>query len=338
MSGKAGSGKSTLVKRLVGHSRTRELLRKWADGGLYNLASFFFWYHGTLEQQSQEGLSRSLLHQILSQYPSVIPEALPGMWKELSRNPDDQISLPSPGETRHAFRILASKSSELGKFCFFIDGLDEFTGDYRDAIAFIKELTVNPGIKAVASSRPIPECVAGFENCPKLRLQDLNRRDIATYVDDTIGSHIYMRKLLSRYPVHAQQLRDEIVQKSSGVFLWVVLACRSLCSGFADRDQIAELRRRVEELPPELEDMFKLMLSKIDKRHRKEGAFLLRLCYEFYAMNYGDRRRALGHEHEFLETLGLAILVRLDNGQHGADYYRRLSATEKGELCEEFAG
>ncbi|KAG7294514.1 hypothetical protein NEMBOFW57_004589 [Staphylotrichum longicolle] len=291
VSGKAGSGKSTLMKRLVQHPRTQDLLLEWAGGGPYNLASFFFWYHGTPEQQSQEGLSRALLHQILSQHPSAIPKALPGMWKELSRNPGDQVILPALTETRHAFQILGSQSSELGKFCLFIDGLDEFTGDYREAIAFIKNLTANPGLKVVVSSRHIPECNAGFDGCPGLRLQDLTRRDIAKYVDDIIGEHKYMRKLLARHPAQAQRLRDELVDKSSGVFLWVVLACRSLLSGFADCDQIADLQRRVAELPQELEDMFRLMLSKVDKRHREQGAFMLRVCYALDSVPQGDKLR-----------------------------------------------
>jgi fructoselysine-6-P-deglycase FrlB-like protein len=85
-----------------------------------------------------------------------------------------------------------------------------------------------------------------------LRLQDLTRRDIAKYVHDITGNHKYMQRLMNRSPVQAKMLMDEVVNKSSGVFLWVVLACRSLLSGFANYDEIAELQRRVKELPLEL--------------------------------------------------------------------------------------
>ncbi len=335
VSGKAGSGKSTLMKRLVRHSRTENLLREWARGGPHNIASFFFCYHGTPEQQSQEGLSRSLLHQILLRHPSIIRDALPGMWKELERNQDEQVSLPSRTEIKQAFRTVTSMFTELGRFCLFIDGVDEFNGDHRDAITFIKELTVNLGVKAVVSSRPIPECVAGFQDCPRLRLQDLTRRDIAKYVDGIIGGHPYMQKLLNRHPDQARRLKDEIMHKSSGVFLWVVLACRSLRSGFADCDQVADLQRRVEELPPELEEMFKLMLSKINKRHRQEGALVMRLRFELHSPRFTDVSRLLMDEG--LKTFGLALLMRSGDGQH-ADIHRQLSAVEKRELCEEFRG
>ncbi|KAH6850502.1 hypothetical protein B0I37DRAFT_323904 [Chaetomium sp. MPI-CAGE-AT-0009] len=278
VSGKAGSGKSTLMKRLFHHPRTKELLTEWAKGDPVHLASFFFWNLGTPEQKTQEGLSRSLLHQILSRYPSLIREALPGMWKELNHT-NDSVGLPSLSETRHAFRVIAAKAGDLGKFCFLIDGLDEFTGDYRNAISFIQELTANPGFKAVVSSRPIPECVDAFEDNPRLQLNQLTLHDIKTYVDDVIGGHKYMKKLMNRHPAKARLLMGTIVEKSSGVFFWVVIACRSLLSGFADYDRLEELQRRVVELPPELEDMFKLMLSKINKRHREQGAFTLRVCH-----------------------------------------------------------
>ncbi len=336
VSGKAGSGKSTLMKRLVQNSRTHDLLLEWAGGGAYILVNFFFWYHGTPEQQSQEGLSRSLLHQILSQRPSAIPEVLPGMWKELEHNPKAKVSLPNPTETRHAFQTLASKASEFGRFCVFIDGLDEFTGDFRDAITFIQDLTANPCFKVVVSSRPIPECNAGFEDCPGLRLQDLTRPDIAKYVDDVIGGHKSMQRLLTQHPPEARQLRDELVDKSSGVFLWVVLACRSLLSGFAHGDQLADLQRRVAELPPELGDMFTLMLSRIDKRYREQGAFMLRVCYGLSSIPRGDKLRKFITEQPM--TLGLVLLTQGGNCERNDDRFRPRSKTEQRELCEEFGG
>ncbi|KAK3297098.1 prion-inhibition and propagation-domain-containing protein [Chaetomium fimeti] len=308
VSGKAGSGKSTLMKRLFHHERTKELLSEWAKGGPVHLISFFFWNLGTPEQKTQEGLARSLLHQILSRHPSLIREALPGMWKELNRT-NDTVSLPSLAEARRAFQVVAAKAGELGKFCFLIDGLDEFTGDYRNAIDFIEDLTANPGFKAVVSSRPIPECVDAFEDNPGLRLNQLTYPDISTYVNDVIGGHKYMKKLMNRHPAKARQLMGAITAKSSGVFLWVVLACRSVLAGFADYDRIDELWRRVDELPPELEDMFKLMLSKINKRHREQGAFTLRVCH---SLTVGIGSSTPFHALGDMSAVPLALLCQED--------------------------
>lgn len=61
ISGKAGSGKSTLMKHLVRHESTKQGLQKWAGGTKLLISSFFFWYNGHEMQRSQIGLLRAIL-------------------------------------------------------------------------------------------------------------------------------------------------------------------------------------------------------------------------------------------------------------------------------------
>ncbi|KAE8444336.1 hypothetical protein EG329_000646 [Mollisiaceae sp. DMI_Dod_QoI] len=190
ISGKAGSGKSTLMKYLYSSQNTQTLLSEWTDGKECTIADFFFWYLGTPEQNTQEGLSRALLYQILSRHPELIARALPTMWKEANEVQED-ITPPSTAETKYAFEVL-STSRELSPFCFFIDGVDEYVGNYKDGIALINRLAINPHVKIIASSRPIPQCVAEFEDLPMLELQELTRGDISAYVQDIIGNNAYM--------------------------------------------------------------------------------------------------------------------------------------------------
>ncbi|KAH6641125.1 hypothetical protein F5144DRAFT_641863 [Chaetomium tenue] len=337
VSGKAGSGKSTLMKRLYHHPRTKELLTEWANGGRVTLASFFFWNLGTPEQKNQEGLSRSLLHQILSRHPSLIREALPGMWKELHITKATP-SLPTLTETHHAFRTIATKTHTLNsnnnnnhKFCLLIDGLDEFTGDHRHAITFLQELTTNPGFKAIISSRPIPACVAAFEDLPTLPLHRLTHHDIATYVDATLTAHRAVQKLLKtrRHAVKARLLTQAIIEKSTGVFLWVVLACRAVLEGLVDGDGIDAVLPRVNELPPELEDMFKLMLARVNERYREQGAFTLRVCHAISGPD-GPAWKYFGNR---LGALPVALLCR-----EGAEPGVALEEEDKEEIREELGG
>ncbi|RSM15027.1 hypothetical protein CEP52_001060 [Fusarium oligoseptatum] len=332
VSGKAGSGKSTLMKHLYLGDHIRKLLSEWAKGEPYHLCNFFFMNLGTMEQKSQEGLSRTLLHQILSANRDLIPEVLPHMWKEMhnaaEKNTEDDIHFPSPAETKHAFEVIANSTSDVGRFCFLIDGLDEFAGSYMDGIDFLRSLAGNPRMKIMVSSRPIPDCVAAFEDVPKLNLQDLNRSDIKSYVEDIIGSHKYMKKLIQRHAEEGREIIRDVIDKSSGVFLWVVLACRKLLSGFADHDRISELRRRVDELPPELEDMFQLMLRKIDKRHQIQASRLLRLCYTFHNAPWPDASKDL-------YALGVALVDDYPNTTRLAD---ELEDEDKQDLCSELEG
>ncbi|KAH7308593.1 prion-inhibition and propagation-domain-containing protein [Stachybotrys elegans] len=226
ISGKAGSGKSTLMKYLYTNPKALKLLRNWA-----------------------------ILYQVLEAEPHLTSELLPRLWQETLR------------ELSTAFRILSSKPDLKRFFCFFIDGLDEFSGNHLEGITVIKGLVQNSKIKVVLSSRPIPSC-------------DLARKDIECYIKDSVTSHPYMLELFSSDRESAEKIVEELTEKAAGVFLWVVLACRSLLDGFAAYDSTAELLHRLNELPPELDDLFQHMLNQVEPRYREQAAKTLKICYQ----------------------------------------------------------
>ncbi|KAF5694913.1 hypothetical protein FDENT_808 [Fusarium denticulatum] len=338
VSGKAGSGKSTLMKFVFGHQRTTSMLSQWARGGRLLICHYFFSNLGTNLQKSQAGLSRTLLYQILDQNRSLIQEALPNMWKEILeresslRDRDltthDDIPLPSRAETRQAFKVISANIDRVGHVCFFIDGLDELVGEYTDSIDFINNLAQNKQSKVVVSSRPIPSCVAAFRKHPHLRLQDLTRRDIQAYVEFKVGGHPSMKRHMRRCPKESASLMSELVDKSCGVWLWIILACRSICGGFDDHDRLSEIRRRVDELPPELKDMFMHMLSKVRKRHQEQGAQLLKICYTYQKTKSPFLQKGL-------YALGLALV---DDYNAQPICIEPLDAEDKLEICEELEG
>ena len=80
VSGKAASGKSTLMRYIIENNRRLcKCLDAWTQGRPLMTPHFFFWSTGTAMQKSQNGLFRSLLHQIFSQNPHLIQEALPDL-------------------------------------------------------------------------------------------------------------------------------------------------------------------------------------------------------------------------------------------------------------------
>jgi hypothetical protein len=68
--GKAGSGKSTLMRFLAAHEKTSKLLRRWArrQNCVLSVFAHYFWCSGSQSQSSQEGLWRSILYAIAKEH------------------------------------------------------------------------------------------------------------------------------------------------------------------------------------------------------------------------------------------------------------------------------
>ena len=99
-------------------------------------------------------------------------------------------------------------------------------------------------------------------------------------------------------PRQTDDLRSNIIEKAYGVFLWVVLGCRSVREGLDNFDRLSDLRGRIDELPPELERLFQHMLSSINGRYQDHATKILRICHQ----------NQLVSATQGLSTLGLALV------------------------------
>lgn len=275
INGKAGSGKSTLMRYIYDHRQTTSLLNEWAGtpDGLLS-AGFFFWKSGVPEQASQTGLLRSLLHTLLSQKRQLIPKVLPKNWKECQR-------LKSLCQSTHELRgwrpmelinLIKSLFNYLmgTRTCLFIDGLDEYNGSPTDTIRLLKDIS-SSNVKICVSSRPWNEFHQAFDEFPGLRLQDFTFDDISLYVNETLAADARMKSLSDEYPTEASKLVTEIITKADGVFLWVKLVVRSLLEGIGNGNSIFELGTRLQELPSDLAKLYAHMLTTVRERYRIEG-------------------------------------------------------------------
>jgi Cdc6-like AAA superfamily ATPase len=179
INGKAGSGKSTLMKFVYDHVKTKEALRQCAGSQELVMTLFFFWNLGTTLQKTHAGMLREILSTILDKHPELIPAVFSKFYRNW-KNWDFKIE-PHYVEIKEAFSIMIEKSSYL-KLAVFIDGIDEFEGDHRDMVQFLRSLA-SPRVKLVISSRPLNTCLASLTGCPTLRVQDLTRNDMKVFVD-----------------------------------------------------------------------------------------------------------------------------------------------------------
>jgi hypothetical protein len=266
INGKAGSGKSTLMRHIIEDGRTERYLVRWAKSCSLSTAKFFFWNSGSREQRSQTGLLRGLLYEVLSKRLELIPVVFPQYWAKTYT--DRARGLPyAPPETwplsklMAGFKALVTQKIEPLNLCLFIDGLDEYDGDHAEMAELFKIVTSSASVKACISSRPWVVFEETFQTCPGLRLQELTRGDIEHFTTNTLHNSNTFKRLALQQPALAKSLIEEIVEYSSGVFLWVRLVVKSLLDGLRNRDGILDLQKRLRLIPRDLESLYDHMLA-----------------------------------------------------------------------------
>ena len=159
------------------------------------------------------------------------------------------------------------------RFCFFIDGLDEYDGDPDNIVDVLESLRSWPEIKLCISSRPWNEFIDAFGRPwdPQLALEDLTRKDVKLFVRDTLEENSRFRELKARHDC-SQDLVQEIVEKARGVFLWVFLVVRSLLTGLKNADRMCDLQRRLRHFPQMLGDFFRQMLAPVEAIYQEQTA------------------------------------------------------------------
>jgi hypothetical protein len=276
VSGKAGSGKSTLMKFVANHAKTQTMLEEWAYPKRLVIATHYFWTSGTEMQKSQQGLLRSLLYNVCGACPEHIPDIFPTRWSRTNLVDPTYSSEWSIYELIEALQALGRHPVTGISCCIFIDGLDEFNGDHFELCQVLKDLSNSPNVKCCVSSRPfnVFEDAFGGEQCQRLNIHDLTRGDIAVYAQGRLQEHSRWKET-SFTQAQMESVISTITKRADGVFLWVFLVTKSLRDGLVNGDTIRDLEKRLRSLPSDLEVFFKHMLDSVENHYHQAMAQVL---------------------------------------------------------------
>ncbi|KAI0449711.1 hypothetical protein F5B21DRAFT_33845 [Xylaria acuta] len=279
ISGKAGSGKSTMMKFIADHEISHKIAYEWAAPKPVVIACHYFWNPGTEMQRSQQGLLQTLLFDIFRQCPTLVPQVCPKRWgvaHKVGLGFDAAWTIP---ELSACLQEVAGKIDSTVRFCLFIDGLDEFSGNYVDLCQALQSLSESRHIKLCVSSRPWNVFQDFFGQNPDttFSIHELTQEDIHRFAQSRL--EIHPRWKACRMSKKAQnQLIQEITNKAEGVFLWAFLVTQSLREGLSNDDTMTDLQRRLRSLPADLEQLFKNLLNRVDPVYHEHMARIIQIA------------------------------------------------------------
>ncbi|KAI0382416.1 hypothetical protein F5Y04DRAFT_287874, partial [Hypomontagnella monticulosa] len=334
VSGKPGSGKSTLMKYLADNDNTKAALEVWSGPRKVLIASHYFWIAGTAMQKSQQGLFQTLIREILKQCPEMVEIACGSRWSLQSGESFSESWELS--ELRHAMHTIARQDTLPVNICFFIDGLDEYDGEHLQFTRDLLDLSKSRYIKLCVSSRPLNvfEDAFGASTSKKLYMQDLTANDIRNFTTYRLSSHPRWGNLVSQ-PQGPCDLVDRVTEKSQGVFLWVFLVTKLLREGLTNDDDMHDLYKRLDSFPGDLEGFFEHMLNSVESfYHEKMATSILMavkaeeplpaMFYYFLDQEHQDQDYAISMQPNDLSNADIEICI--------ARIIRRLNAYSRGLL------
>ncbi|KAK6822842.1 hypothetical protein PG987_014387 [Apiospora arundinis] len=236
--GKPGAGKSTLMKLLL--TQTRRTQSK-------TTLHFFFNARGDELEKTTFGLYRSLLVQLL--------ELHTGLQSIMDRFSDNYH--------RWSIDLLQELIEEvvegLGEspLIIFIDALDECEEqEVRGMIAHLSALCdAGNRLHICFASRHYPHITINKGRNIILESREEHGQDIASYIDNVL--HVGTGEIVD-------EIKSDLQEKSSGVFMWVVLVVDILNREW-DAGRKHGLRTRLRQIPGDLHTLFRDILTRDSK-------------------------------------------------------------------------
>ena len=276
ITGKPGSGKSTLMKFILQHPLVHSHLQKWAINCDLLVTRYYAWNAGSDLQKSCEGLRRTLLYQALKLKPWLISKVAPRRWSLfVTLRRTTEMPAWQPWEIEESFKLLLTNCGLAIKLAVFVDGLDEFKTPPFEVLELIQHMNSLKGIKVCVASRQWTEYSDTFYESPMLRMQDLTTADMVYFIGVKFESNRAYLELKKVFPTALAHLLDDVVKKADGVFLWLSLVVKALLEALTEGDGLPELQETVDQLPSDIAQLYDTIWSRISLRNISASSKLL---------------------------------------------------------------
>ncbi|KAG6355404.1 hypothetical protein INS49_003366 [Diaporthe citri] len=288
ITGKPGSGKSTLMRFALEDSRTMSLQRSKSKH--YPMAYFFHLRGKSLVQKSLRGMLMELLYQILQQYPRSF-ELISPIFLNLKRlNQSWDIQSLSQA-ILHIPHIPPAVSGRRDRITLFIDALDENQKqddnntllDIFDSLIrtyrSVRDKPDAPVLKICLASRPWPifQKRLGDElRVPSFAIHNYTAEDIQQYTESRLFTSKEMLEVFNERQSAIWKLSADIASRAKGVFIWVRVVVDDLSQEAVDGTSTDSLQKILQKYPEELDKMYKLTLKRVRGTYRPETVIIFK--------------------------------------------------------------
>ncbi|KAK6526652.1 hypothetical protein TWF694_005233 [Orbilia ellipsospora] len=248
--GKPGTGKSTLMKHAFRYCEN--LFRE------YFIPAYFFNARGSGLERSAEGMLRSLIYQFLDN-ASDISDRFISLFSNKQRKYRSERWPWSFGELTELLCELVTQTCQ--PIFIFVDALDECDEEeVRNVMTYLEDLSITTMASGISlniclSSRHYPTITMRKHLELVMGLQQSHNRDISIYVKRKIKMNDISIELA-------------ICRRAEGIFMWVVLVVE-LINRVYDEGDIIAVRKKLEEIPSGLDEIFLTLLVKDNPRKQE---------------------------------------------------------------------
>lgn len=304
---------------LVYTKRTTEYLNQ--HGQRYTIIDFYFDYRaGRSVANDLHGLVRMLLLQLCERFPSTE--------KQLAeKNVHEPLSNTSLNAMVTTFCSIVRRLPT--NICIFLDGLDEYEGDYEALIQFINSIHDRTEAKICLASRPESTFERHFRSYPFIKMQDHNQASVEAYINEAMEKA--RESLMDIDSIVDDEMRHEILNRAQGVIIWARLAVDELLRAVQTNRSKQDLLALLDRLPEELEQMYERCVLHIRQEHTSEGCLLLYMIKEFGGSLTFELVYSLWHTFYLKTNTGSSFRFATDK----AAFSRRLFAI-LGSLVDVF--
>ncbi|RKK82859.1 hypothetical protein BFJ68_g16400 [Fusarium oxysporum] len=241
--GKLGSGKSISLANMVDDLN----LRRQGSPPV----AYFFCRHDAPESRRARTILGALARQLLCtiEEPTAMSEDL-------------VVTGPPVLDSDGILRLLNRTLNPTCRAYFILDGLDECDESQKeDVILRLRKIqTICPlliclSFREEAGKAPAlyPEIMA---RPSKISIPE-NNPDIAEFIQTELERRVELGRLRVGEPTLVLEIRDALLERAQGMFLWVVLQINSLCQAKTDES----IRRVLADLPRDLPETFSRILK-----------------------------------------------------------------------------